>query len=153
MVDEISTPGFVKADKRYRNTLFLVYIVLLSAGFVFFYVIFPQLIKNSHSLDSSQYYTTAQLLIIGFILAFIAPASYLIAIGKKIKKHTQFPFPGMKVIKDTKVITGKKAIALAKMLIYLGYFACFISIAGSIHVYVVIHKILSSELIRLIPLL
>jgi hypothetical protein len=89
---------------------------------------------------------------ISFFIFFIAPASYLILIGRKIKRFAQFPFPGMKVMRDTKVISGKQAIARGNMLIYFGFFACLISIISSIHVYGSIQKILSSDLLRQLPL-
>jgi hypothetical protein len=152
MTEENKTPLIIKASKRYRNTLFSVYIFLLCTGFLFFYFIFPFLLQKFRNLESSSYYNVAEITLTAFLLFFIAPACYLISIGRKIKHSAQFPFPGMKVLRDTKVLSGHKAIFRGKMLIYLGYFACIISVVSSIHVYFIIHKILSSELIRQLPL-
>ncbi len=152
MTEENCNPPIIKANIKYRTILFGVYIGLFTAGFLFFYFIFPGLLQRFKNLESLSYYNVAKIVIISFLIFFIIPASYLILIGRKIKRYAQFPFPGMKVSRDTKVIMGKQAIARGNMLIYFGGFACIISILSSIHVYSIIQKILSSELIRQLPL-
>jgi hypothetical protein len=58
----------------------------------------------------------------------------------------------MKVMMDTPVMTGKKAIARANMLIYLGRIAVVLSIAGSVHFHFAFQKIAHSELLKHLPL-
>jgi hypothetical protein len=152
MTEENTVPHIIKASKRYRNTLFSVYLILLCIGFLFYYLIFPVLLHNFKNLESSSYFNVAEITLTAILLFFIGPAMYLISIGRKIKHCAQFPFPGMKVLRDTKVISGHKAIFRGKLLIYLGYFACFISVISSIHIYFIFQKILSSDLIRQLPL-
>ena len=55
-----------------------------------------------------------------FLLLFIPPALYLITIGRRICTHKAVPYPGMKVIRDTVIIRGKKAVFRGKSLIVLG---------------------------------
>jgi hypothetical protein len=152
MTEEKETPQIIKGDKKYRNVLFGVYIVLLGFGLFFFILIFPFLLTKFRHLELHASFIIAEIVIISFLLVFILPASYLISIGRKIKRYAQFPYPGMKVLRDTQVLSGPKALFRAKMLIYFGCFACLISMLSAISVFRIFHKIFNSELIRQLPL-
>jgi hypothetical protein len=142
----------IKTDKRFRNLIIWLYGVIFVGGAFFAVFALPSLLYNINHLHLQTSISVSETVFITFILCFIFPAFKLIRIGRKIKLHAQFPFPGMKVIRDTPVITGKKAIAKANMLIYFGAFAVIISILGSLHLHFAFQKIAHSELIRQLPL-
>jgi hypothetical protein len=135
----------IKADYKYRKSLFIAYGAVVIGGILFFAFIAPFLIAELKRLLPHASFIISEIIVITFLLAFFGPALYLISIGKKIKQHAQFPYPGMKVIHDTKVLSGKKALLRANLLIYLGCFACALAIVSSISVHCIFHK-LDSEM-------
>ena len=140
----------MKADKKYRKSLFIAYGAVAVGGVLFFAFIAPFLFAELRRLLPHASFFIAEIVVVTFLLAFIGPAYYLISIGKKIKRHAQFPYPGMKVIRDTKVISGKKALFRANLLIYFGCFACALAVISSISVHCIFQK-LDSEMQKLFP--
>ncbi len=138
----------VKADRKYRSSLFIVYGAVIIFGFIFIKFIAPFIIAEVKHLAPQSSFIISEIVVVAFLLVFIAPAYYLISVGKKIKLHAEFPYPGMKVIRDTKVISGKKALLRAKMLIYFGCFACVLAIISSISVHRSFQK-LNTELLKI----
>ena len=140
----------IKADKKYRKSLFIAYGAIVVGGVLFFAFIAPFLIAELKRLLPRASFLISEIIVISFLLAFIGPAYYLISIGKKIRQHAQFPYPGMKVIRDTKVISGKKALSRANLLIYFGCFACALAVISSVSVHCIFQK-LDSEMHKLFP--
>jgi len=137
----------VYADKNYRNMLLVVYLFIIIFGVIFFTIGMPYLIHAFQGLKVPTSLILGEILVIFFLLSFIIPAAYLISVGRKIKVHGQFPYPGMKVIRNTRILWGKQAFFRANALVYFGYCACALSILSSISIYFIFHKIWSSPLI------
>lgn len=122
----------VKADTRYRRKLFLGYGIgiLLIAGLVFF--ILPLFLEYLRNCAIQEFLRVTEICVIVFLLSFIGPAVFLMRVGGKIIRHGQVPYPGMKVIHDTKVISGKKAIFRGKILVFLAILSIVVAITGVI---------------------
>jgi hypothetical protein len=73
----------------------------------------------------------SEISIMVFLACFFVPAGYLIRVGRKIIIAKRAPLPGQKVIRDTNILEGKKAVTRGKTLLYLGIFTIFILIAGA----------------------
>jgi hypothetical protein len=142
----------IKTDKHFRNRVIALYFTILAGGALFITQWMPRVLTMVSHLHQHSSIFIGETVVIGFLLCFIFPAVYLISIGRKIKLHGQFPYPGMKVMMDTPVISGKKAIAKANVLMYFGACAVVFSIAGSIHMYFVFQKIAHSALLMQLPL-
>ena len=142
----------VRTDKRFRNIIAVVYGAIFAGGIPFAVFALPPLLHKINRLHIQTSIFIGETVIIAFLLCFIFPALYLFSIGIKIKLHSRFPYPGMKVMRDTPVVTGKKAIAKARMLMYLGILAVVVSVAGSLHIHFIFQKIAHSELLSRLPL-
>ena len=140
-------PRIVRADARYRNSVFGLYFFLTVFFVIFFNATLPVLMQEFQNLDLHTSFLVGEITVIIFLFFFIAPASYLIFVGRQIKKFGRFPYPGMKVIRDTPVLSGKKAYFKANLLLYLGYCTCFCVIAGAISIHFIFQKIWISPLL------
>jgi hypothetical protein len=120
-----------KTDRGYRTRLFAAYaagIFILAAGIGFG---LPPFLRYLDACAVMTFLTITEICAITFLLSFIVPAFLLLRTGRKILFHQQVPFPGMKVMRDTKVIFGKKAAFRGKLLIALGIFSILAALAGS----------------------
>lgn len=122
----------MKADPVYRKRLFIGYglaLVLLAALIIF---VLPPVLKYLNSCAIPKFLNLTEIIVLVFLLAFIAPALFLIQIGRKILRYKQVPYPGMKVIHDTKIVVGKKAAFWGNLLVILGLFSIILALAGCI---------------------
>lgn len=122
----------VKADKRYRRNLFLGYsmAILMIATLVFFAL--PPFLKYLRECAVLEFLRVTEICVIVFLLSFMGPAIFLMRVGGKIIRHRQVPYPGMKTIRDTKIISGNKAIIRGKILVFLALLSIVVAIAGVI---------------------
>jgi hypothetical protein len=121
----------VKADKRYRTRLFSAYgicIVVLSLAIGFG---LPPMLAFLRKCNFVTLMNVSEIGTIGFLIFFMGPACYLIYIGRKIILFKRVPYPGQKVIHDSKVITGKKAVLIGRILLTLGIGTICIVVAGA----------------------
>jgi hypothetical protein len=119
-------------DRGYRRKLFIAYaasIVFLGAGV---WIGLPPFLRYLRACAILDFLPITEICALTFLAGFTVPAIFLISVGRKILFHKQVPYPGMKVIRDTKVIFGGKAIFRGRLLVGLGVFSIFISIAGSL---------------------
>ena len=110
----------IKADKKYRKNLLNVYLIFISSIIALCYWGLPVVKEFVLELPVKQKVETLELIGHIVLLLFIPPAIYLIYIGRKIRHSSLLPFPGMKVIRDTRVIQGKKAVFRGNLLMVLG---------------------------------
>lgn len=120
-----------RTDRAYRNKLFTAYaagliLVAASVGFGL-----PPFLRYLDACAVMKFLTITEICAIVFLLSFIVPAFFLLMTGRRILFHKQVPYPGMKVIHDTKVIFGKRAAFRGRLLIALGVFSIFVAITGS----------------------
>jgi hypothetical protein len=83
-----------------------------------------------------------------FLLCFIPVAVYVIIIGRRTCRYKAIPYPGMRVIRDTVVVTGKKAIIRGKGLIILGIVTIVLVIASMICTHYIILNFKQHPLFR-----
>jgi hypothetical protein len=126
------TQEFFRTDRRYRTRLFISYGAALLLLALFFRFGLPPFLAFLRGREIPAFLMITEICVMVFLLSFIVPALYLIYIGKKILHFGQVPYPGMKVIRDTKVIFGSKAVFRGKILIFLGILSIALAIAGSI---------------------
>jgi len=124
-------PQILKADKQYRAGLFKVYLIGIAALSLALYFGLPRYLAYLDKLKIGSMLTLAEISIMVFLSCFIVPAGYLIKVGRKIIIAKRAPFPGQKVIRDTIILEGNKAVSRGKALFYLGIFTIIILIAGA----------------------
>ncbi len=130
----------IKANKQYRTRLFSAYaicivVISLAVGLglrpfraYMDHLTFPALMNVS------------EIVIMCAMFAFVGPACYLVVIGRRIIASQRMPYPGQKVIHDTKVITGKRAVLRGRLLLFLGIFGICIAFAGAARSHYLIDK-------------
>jgi hypothetical protein len=121
----------IKADKHYRTKLFTAYaigLVAISAGIGFGV---PSFLKYLDSLEIPAMLNVGEITIISLLTCFIGPSAYLIIVGNRIIRSRRIPYPGQKVIRDTKVIEGKKAVFRGRLLFFFGIAAIIFLAAGA----------------------
>jgi hypothetical protein len=121
-----------KADRRFRKKLFTVYAACILILGLFVWLCLPLLIKYLNACAIPKFLNLMEICVLAFLLFFIGPALFLINTGRKILLYKQVPYPGMKVIRDTKILSGKKAIFRGRLLVILGIFSIIMAIIGSI---------------------
>jgi hypothetical protein len=146
-------PQIVKVDRQYRNRLLVAYLIAILAGYLLIKFAWPVAVHAFRQLNISSSFTVAEIVFAVFFLCFIGPALYLISIGKKIIKSGMHPFPGQKVLRDTIIVTGSKAMFRGKVLVRLGYTSIVMAILGCVWLHLVFMWIKHDPLMRMMPLL
>jgi hypothetical protein len=121
----------VKVDKQYRKKLFIAYILCIAAISLSLGLGLRPFINYLNHLYFAPLMNVSEACVMLILLCIIGPSCFLIYIGRRIIGSQRMPYPGQKVIHDTKVISGKKAVLRGRMLLYLGIAAIIISIAGA----------------------
>ncbi len=132
--------NIVKMDKKYRARLFAAYgifltVICLAVGFGL-----PRFRAYMDRLSFPALMNVSEITVMCALFVFVGPSLYLILTGRKIIRSERMPYPGQKVIHDTKVITGPKAVFRGRLLLYLGIFGICIVLAGAARSHYLIEK-------------
>ncbi len=138
----------VKTDRNYRRKLFTGYLIVLITGILIWNFIRPPFLNFIENLPNKERVEIKELIVHLFLFSFIPVAIYLITVGRKICKYNAIPYPGMKVIRDTVVITGRKAKHQGKGLIILGIAVIILLITSMISTHLIILRFKHSKLYR-----
>ena len=150
MLDE--RPEILKADPGYRRRLFSFYLGAIALGFIAWRYLLPLCFSAFNHLRGPVYFIVAESAVILLLLVFIIPAVFLIRTGNKIIRSERFPFPGMKIMRDTKVVTGSRALFRGRLLRRLGYVSIGFAVAGSIAMHILFIYIRNSPVLSRLPL-
>jgi len=113
-------PEIIKADRRFRNTVLLVYAALLLLGIVAWRWLIPMGLRHLSSLGWHDWMITIRA-VFSVILVVPAPAAvYCIMVGLKTLESGQYPHPGRRVMRDTAVVRGPSARRRGRALVALG---------------------------------
>jgi hypothetical protein len=123
-------PVICKADRQYRTRLFTAYLVILILIGGLIALVIPTINNTVNRLPFAQGNRLIEAALICCLLGFIPAAIYCIVIGRKILRHDAFPWPGMKVIRDTLILRGLPAQRRGKALVILGWTFLLLMTAG-----------------------
>ncbi len=138
----------IKTDKRYRRILFTVYLILIVIGVVVVKWGVPAFRSYLEQLPPKSLVETVETTIHFFMMLFIPAAAYLIYVGRKICIFKAMPYPGMRVLHDTVVVTGKKALLRGWSLMVLGAIMILMVITSSIVTHQIILRLKNTPIIR-----
>ncbi|MBD3243586.1 MAG: hypothetical protein GF331_23555 [Chitinivibrionales bacterium] len=124
------------ADKTYRAVIFVVYGLIVVFGFITYRYLIPFGLSYLRSLGWKQLLQTLRLVFILLLLSFSPAAVYVIVIGRRILRHDCWPYPGRKVMFDTKVLHGKQAQSRGRLMIALGTVFLVLMVISVTYVYV-----------------
>jgi len=137
----------IEADKKYRNRMLLVALILIIIGF-FIIQCFQTLSNKLSALAEESPELAIQkaensykiIFFVMFVLSLIL-CIYLYRLGTSILKSGQFPPPGIKVIRDTKLETGKKARSKGRLLRIFSVLFLLMSILVPLMVFLTLRKL------------
>lgn len=119
----------IPADRTYRRTLVVIYLVLVLAGGIAIGWVLPWAERYLEGLQAHRALGVIKFALIVLFLSIVPLGVYLFTVGRKMIRYERFPPPGMKVITDTKVVEGEKVkfqgqvvVVLSLLLISLGLF-------------------------------
>jgi hypothetical protein len=121
----------LKADKHYRTRLFTAYLTGIAVLSLCLSFGLPRYVAYLNKINIPNMLNLTEISVMVFLACFIVPAWYLIIVGRRIMVSKRAPYPGQKVIRNTKIIDGKKAVARGRILLLLGAFTIIILIAGA----------------------
>lgn len=124
------TNEILKADIPYRNKLFAIYLGCIALVILFIQFVIPRGLTMLRTMSFRDAEHSIEIILILFLCCFSPAAIYLIILGKKVLRHKAFPFPGMKVIRDTVIHTGRNAQLRGKAFMYLGIIFLVLMCAG-----------------------
>ena len=130
----------VKVDRQYRKKLFIAYLLGIVTISLSFGLGLRPFINYLNHLYFAPLMNVSEACVMLILLCIIGPSCFLIYVGRRIIGSQRIPYPGQKVIHDTKVIMGKKAVLRGRMLLYLGVAAIIISMAGAARSHYIFEK-------------
>jgi hypothetical protein len=110
-----------RADPAVRRHALVVLVVGACAGVLLIMVfgLRPTILRDwilAEPAASAQRVKVAFLLLAALVLApLLAFAAYLWSFGTKVLRASEFPPPGLRVVRDTPVITGEQAISRGRL--------------------------------------
>lgn len=114
------TDQFQKSDKKKRNLLLVGYLVSLIIFIITISILIPFFKHLNKNLFLDELIEISELLHITVFILISIPALYLIRTGIKIIKQKKYPYKGMILIQDMKILEGREAIKIGRRLIILG---------------------------------
>jgi len=137
------TQRTVRADKSYRRKvlIFCGLLLLLVAALIAW--ILPWSTEYLLRQEPEIALRVARGVLVVMFLSFVPIGLCLFVLGRKIVKHERFPPPGVKVIKDTRLVEGEKAKVQGRVLVALGIILILFGLSGAVYFPYVHHKVTS----------
>ena len=138
----------VKTDKEFRKKILLITLLLVVAGIVFIFYFqnylteLRSLAEENPELTLQKIISSMKIIIFSLMIIFAGAGIYFLRLGILTIKSSQFPPPGIKVIKDTRLIEGKNAVRKGIIIIILSMLFIISGILLPIQHYNIMHTIL-----------
>jgi len=145
---EMENEKIVKTNKDFRKKFFLITLLLVMAGIIFIFYFqnyltgLKLLAENYPELALQKIISSLKVIIFSLMILFAGAGIYFLRLGILTIKTSQFPPPGIKVIKDTRLIEGKNAIRKGILIIILSMLFIISGILLPIQYYNIMHTIL-----------
>lgn len=141
----------IKADKRIRAIVIFVYIISVLALAVLLFWVFPW---SKGKLEQTEPEVMLRIIrvVIAFIFLSIVPFGlYICCFGWRVIKHKQMPPPGTKVIFDTKLLEGSKAVTRGKLIIAVSLVLIALGLYGGLYLPYKLGKIINEKINQSAP--
>jgi len=123
----------IKADKKIRMLVVLAYIVAVLVLAVLLRWILPWSEGRFEQAEPEVMLRIIRIVIAFIFLSIVPFGVYLCRFGWKVVKYGQIPPPGTKVIVDTKVLEGDKAVARGKLIIFISLLLIMLGLYGGLY--------------------
>ena len=139
----------IKADKRTRRFVFLAY---LASVLVLAVWALPWSESKLKQVENSEVLLRIIRIVIAFIFLSIVPfGMYLCWFGWRVIRHRQIPPPGTKVIVDTKVIEGDKAVTRGRLIIAISLLLVVLGLFGGLYFPYKLGKVFGEQIRQTVP--
>lgn len=115
-----AAPEIIKADRTYRDLVYLLYVTIILTAILFVRYAFPAVRAHFLSMSVMDLLVALRTAFVVLLMSFIPAAIYVIRVGGLVLRHDCYPYPGRKVMFDTTVVRGAKARVMGKSLVGLG---------------------------------
>ncbi len=137
--------GIIPADKSYRRRIISIYVVLVLIGLVLIGWVLPLTKAYIEQLEPETALRTLKATLVVVFLTIVPIALYILSFGRKVMQHERFPPPGVKVIRDTKIIEGQKARVRGRLLVVLSLALILLAVIGALYTPYMLDKVERSE--------
>lgn len=132
----------IRADKRYRRKLIVIYILLVLLGTVLIGWVLPWGKEYLQRLDPQTALSVMKTALVVMFLSIVPFGLYLWMFGRKVMEHERFPPPGVKVVRDIRLIEGEKARNRGRLLVVLALILIFLGLFAAVYTPYMLHKLI-----------
>lgn len=131
--DQEKTVKVIKADKRIRLLVILAYIISVLILAVLVGWILPWSEGRLKQAEPAVMLRIIRIVIAFIFLSIVPFGLYMCRLGWRVIKHRQMPPPGTKVIVDTKVLEGDKAVTCGRLIIAISLVLIVLGLYGGLY--------------------
>jgi len=132
----------VHADKKYRNKALGLIFLLGLLGLLLIIWGLPSGMEYLKGLEPQTAFLIIELVLVFIMLSMVPIGLFLLNLSRKIMKHECFPPPGMKIIKDTPLVKGKKAKAKGQILLFISLLFMIAGLCGALYIHYLFHALI-----------
>ena len=136
----------IKADKRIRKLVILAYIVAVLVMVVLLMWILPWAEGKLEQTEPEVMLRIIRIVIAFIFLSIVPFGLYMCRFGWRVIKHKQMPPPGTKVLVDTKVLEGDKAVKRGRLIIAISLLLIVLGIYGGLYFPYKLGKVFSAQI-------
>lgn len=111
------TDRIILADKKYRRKVIIIYLISVALGAALISWGLPWVKGHIKGLEPESALNNLIMLVRFMFLSIVPFGFYMLSHGRKVLMHEQFPPPNSKVIIDTRIIVGEKALIRGRIII------------------------------------
>ncbi|MGD8499974.1 MAG: hypothetical protein PVJ86_04970 [Phycisphaerales bacterium] len=124
----------IKADKTVRRLVLLACLVCVLVGVALAGWVLPWSQGRLEQVEPEAALRIVQTVVALIFLSIIPFCVYLCRFGRRAIKYQQMPPPGTKVIADTKVIEGDKAVVRGRAVMVIAFVLAVLGLVGGLYV-------------------
>ena len=141
----------IKADKRIRKLVILAYIAAVLIIAVLLSWVFPWSENRLKQTEPEVMLRIIRIVIAFIFLSIIPFGLYMCRSGWRVIKYKQMPPPGTKVIVDTKVIEGDKAVTRGKLIVAISLVFIMLGLYGGLYFPYKLKKVFGEQIDPITP--
>ncbi|MDF1592325.1 MAG: hypothetical protein P1P89_12490 [Desulfobacterales bacterium] len=113
------SPKIIQADKSYRRKIIVILFLIVLSGLALFLGLLPRINQTVHQIEPQKGLALVRCLLGVMFLAVVSIAIYLACFGRNVLKYRNFPPPGVKVLRDTRIVEGESATIYGQIIVLL----------------------------------
>ncbi|MEW6265321.1 MAG: hypothetical protein AB1641_19760 [Thermodesulfobacteriota bacterium] len=131
----------IHADKKARKKVLILVVLAGIAGAGLAVWIAPAYLRYLQGIEPGR---AVVLVKTTLVILFLAPApigAHMFGLGRKAAREERFPPSGLKIIRDTKVITGRPAVIRGRIIQTLATVMILLSLSAALYCFLILPRI------------